>query len=142
MSARLIGRSDNGKTWKKLFTLETRTQRQLNRALHQVGSEYMDHTKNLMAEKKTGRIYNIRGIEHQASAPGEAPAILSGTLQRSIFYNARGHLQLVYGATAPYAAYLEDGTTIMEARPSLKRTIHEKRKETINGLRAAWSKRI
>lgn len=41
-------------------------------------------TSLILNGEKTGRIYRRRGVAHQASAPGEAPASDLGTLLRSI----------------------------------------------------------
>jgi HK97 gp10 family phage protein len=63
---------------------------------------------------KTGAVYG----KHQASAPGEAPASDTGNLARSIkvkFDLKQGWA--VVKATAPYAFWLEFGTTRMAPRP-------------------------
>lgn len=70
---------------------------------------------------KTGRIYPRRGIEHQASAPGEAPASDTGRLVNSIrtSYDV-AKLTAYISADANYAGYLEFGTQKMEPRPFLR----------------------
>lgn len=60
---------------------------------------------------KTGRIYRRRGVSHQASAPGEAPATDSGTLvnaRRIDRLTAQTAARLVF--TAEYAPHLEHGS--------------------------------
>jgi len=70
--------------------------------------------KKLAAEPpRTGRIYIYKGREHQASAPGEPPAPMSGKLRQSIT-----HTDVVWngdeasaevGSNRPYARRLEFG---------------------------------
>lgn len=75
---------------------------------------------------KSGRIYRRRGVEHQASAPGEPPASDVGTL-----VNAR-RIDLIPESlaarltfTAKHAVYLQFGTRRMEPRPWADRAINE-----------------
>lgn len=69
-----------------------------------------------MAEPKTGAI-DPRG--HQASAPGEAPAVDYGVLINSVQTDMiRDDLGLVYEGTE-YAAPLEYGTVHMAPRPHM-----------------------
>jgi hypothetical protein len=67
---------------------------------------------------KTGRIYRRRGVEHQASAPGESPASDSGRLvnSRTVEDFPGQHRSRLTFRTA-YALALEVGTQRMEARP-------------------------
>lgn len=94
------------------------------------------HGKMVTAELKkvittgtrTGRVYYRRGIAHQASAPGEAPASWTGRLANGFEYKAQRR-SLVIGSTAfsdgnaPYPKYLDEGTSRMEARPYFVSTI-------------------
>lgn len=80
----------------------------------------------ILSPPKTGRIYRRRGIAHQASAPGEAPASDTGNLVRN------REIQLIperYAARirlmAAYAIHLERGTIKMEPRPSISRALNE-----------------
>ena len=43
-----------------------------------------DTVQNLMEGRKSGNVYIIEGKRHQSSAPGEAPAILTGRLHDSV----------------------------------------------------------
>ena len=62
-----------------------------------------------MGEPKTGRIYDVGGVaEHQASAPGEAPAIDTGLLA-AIHTEPDGAAWVTY-TTAEYGAALEYGS--------------------------------
>lgn len=82
---------------------------------------------------RSGRFYRRPGggISYQASAPGQFPAFVTGTLQRGV----RGHVETGRGKITgfvavrgvKYAKFLEFGTSRMAARPFLRPTIHENR---------------
>lgn len=80
---------------------------------------------------KTGRVYKRGNVEHQASAPGEAPATDTGRLIGS-GRTAYDRVQLSGRVTFStiYAAALELGTQKMVARPFLRPSLAENR-ETI-----------
>lgn len=70
--------------------------------------------KRKLSGARTGRIYRIgrRGKVHQASAPGEAPASLTGKLRQSITHSIQWMGDNVFGevgTSVPYAAILEYG---------------------------------
>lgn len=75
----------------------------------------------VLSPPKTGRIYRRRGVEHQASAPGEAPASDTGRLAASIRtrYEDNYFTGIVVASTL-YASYLEFGTSRMEPRPYMR----------------------
>jgi phage gpG-like protein len=96
---------------------------------------YKKELDKLYRAPKSGHIYRVgktptkaqkaRGAtfrEHQASAPGEAPAIDTGALRRSVTHQivkegwARYRAKI--GSKLPYAAYLEFGTRYIEPRPA------------------------
>lgn len=81
---------------------------------------------------KTGRVYRIRGRNHQASAPGEAPANQTGKLVRSYNYNVHGPFQMEIGESVPYAGFLEEGTRRMKPRPHVLRAINETQGDAVN----------
>ncbi len=68
---------------------------------------------------RTGRVYFINGSAHQASAPGEAPANLTGKLAKSLNYDVHGVEEVQWGSTINYGRWLEEGTRKMRPRPSL-----------------------
>lgn len=85
---------------------------------------------------KTGRIYRRRGITHQASAPGEAPASDTGTLvnaRRTQLNEADVSGKLIF--TSRHAAPLEHGTRNMEARPFARRSLAETRDQVLAAIR-------
>lgn len=77
---------------------------------------------------KTGRTYRRRGVEHVASAPGEAPASDTGRLANSIRtqYKKDGLVGVVVASTS-YAARLEYGTVRMAARPYMRPALVNRR---------------
>lgn len=88
---------------------------------------------------KSGRVYRVSrtGRTHQASAPGEAPAILMSFLQDSILTTFPTAREGVIAIGAAYAPYLEYGTARMKPRPyiapAIKETIAEFKKPGIIG---------
>lgn len=82
-----------------------------------------------MREPKHGRTYVIKGKIHVASAPGEAPAILSGETQRSIQIRNIGlgaSAQITVGGAGKFLQY---GTRRMARRHMLIEEINERRGE-------------
>lgn len=74
--------------------------------------------RRINSPPKTGTVYTRRGIVHQASAPGEAPATDTGALVNSIdIFPNPSLLQVVVNVSAAYAAALEYGTVKMAPRP-------------------------
>jgi len=76
--------------------------------------------KTAMAEPKTGELYKRGKRMHQASAPGEAPAIDTGMLVNSISVTKEAPLRYAVTAAAEYAIHLEYGTHKMAARPFMR----------------------
>ena len=79
--------------------------------------------KMIQRGPKTGKVYK-RGKgqnlsrEHQASAPGEAPATDTGRLVSSVYYEKTGPREATIGSRLAYAAFLEFGTQAIAPRPS------------------------
>ena len=101
--------------------------RGIRSGLFEIGIENKKHLRGLILDKnKNGRIYHIKGKLHQASAPGEAPANLSGKLQRSVDFNVRGSSEMAFGEKEFYGKFLEDGTRKIKPRPHVGRTVKER----------------
>jgi len=91
-----------------------------------------DILSSMLSDPKTGETYKFGGKTHQASAPGESPAVFRGRLVKAIAYDIDGKkrvtLELGALAKAPHAKYLEFGTrkygfsfgSVMEPRPFLE----------------------
>lgn len=108
----------------------------IRNALFEIGRENVRHTRRLIRDpNKNGRIYRIKGRIHQASAPGEAPANLSGKLAKTMGYNVRGSKEMEFGDKEEYGKYLElgtknqDGSIRMKRRPHLEKTVDDRGNE-------------
>ena len=75
--------------------------------------------KESMMGPKSGRMYKVSrtGKQHQASAPGQAPAIDTGNLVNSIRHQRVGQENARTYTNTEYAAHLEFGTAKMAPRP-------------------------
>lgn len=96
------------------------------RALYNIGKENTRFARQLIIRgPKTGRLYRIKGRKrrHRASAPGEAPANLTGNLQKKVNFIVNGHDEMQFGDQAPYGLFLELGTRKMKPRPHLSTTV-------------------
>jgi len=113
----------NNRAKLSIKNLNDATSKSIRRAFYDLGKDLTKEAKNLIDSKpKSGRTYIKRigtkgqrlkkGISYIASAAGEAPAVVSGTLKRSLNFNVVGDkklqvgIDLHYGA-ATYAKYLE-----------------------------------
>jgi HK97 gp10 family phage protein len=82
----------------------------------------------IMDGPKTGRVYRRRGVEHQASAPGEAPASDTGNLANSADTQyEKANLLGRVNFSAEYGSDLEWGTENMEARPFARPALAEEK---------------
>lgn len=76
------------------------------------------------SKPKSGRLYRRgRTTVHQASAPGEPPAVDTGFLTNSIQVATPGPLTAEIQIPAEYAAYLELGTRRIAPRPYVQPAI-------------------
>lgn len=130
MSAKLSIKLDDA----RLKTLGAEAHRGLSRVVTEAASAVQAHAQDsIRSGPKTGRLYELGETEvsfttkggdavsftarkgqaakqHQASAPGEAPANEIGNLADSIFLHRTGDLAVEVVAPAEYAAALEFGT--------------------------------
>lgn len=82
-----------------------------------------------------------RGRWYTASAPGEAPAVLTGQLRNSIKYRIQGRglkIQGIVGSPLEKAPWLEFGTSKMAARPFLKNTYNHESSNIKRILGGTW----
>jgi phage gpG-like protein len=82
-------------------------------AVEDTAREIETNIKVGMMEPHSGRWYG----KHQASAPGEMPAIDTSALVNSIQVEPEGDLTQVVYTNQEYAVHLEYGTVRMAARP-------------------------
>jgi hypothetical protein len=96
--------------------------KQVRRSLYLSGKDLMVETRRLINEKpKHGKTYFVRLTKinsmgesktrvkkHVASAPYEAPAVLTGALRKSLDFHVCGYQQMYfYSRGVKYAKYLE-----------------------------------
>jgi HK97 gp10 family phage protein len=93
------------------------------------------NAKGSMSGPKSGRIYPRKGRKHQASAPGEAPAIDTGALVNSIEVIKNSELSATVGSNMEYAAILEFGGVRMAPRPWLGPAFESVRDQFQAGMR-------
>lgn len=116
---------------KKIGRISEDTRRGIRRAFYLLGRDLAKAAKqSIIRGPKTGRLYRIKGRKnrHRASAPGEAPANLSGNLQKSIDFVVRGSNQMTFGAgneLVDYAGHLELDTKNIEGRQYLIKAIED-----------------
>ena len=91
--------------------------------------------KESMAGPKSGRIYPRSSGEHQASAPGEAPAIDTGALVNSVGMEMVSSLTAQVGTDKEYGLYLEYGTARVAARPWLTPAVEQERDGFVEAMR-------
>lgn len=113
--------------------IEQRAERAVDDTLTDFGRALLEE----FSEPKSGRVYKRQGRDHQASAPGEPPAIDEAQLIASFEFKKETAYRAVVsigGTRAPYAVYLEYGTAHMAARPFWGKAI-----ETV---RPAYNERV
>lgn len=91
--------------------------------LERRGIKIEGRAKELASTPGAGRVYRRRGVEHQASAPGQPPAPDTGQLRASITHSAGEDDQSVFvdvGTNLATGRFLEEGTQHMDARPFLR----------------------
>jgi hypothetical protein len=92
----------------------------IDRALERNAYSILARSQIKMATgAKTGRIYKRGSVLHQASAPGEAPAVDTGALLNSGFVKRQGIADFGIGFSAEYAWILEEYKDRPFVAPSL-----------------------
>ena len=92
--------------------------------------------KSIQTGSKSGvmyQMYNPRR-EHRASAPGQAPASDTGNLVSKIIVKQKTKNITNVESNANYSAYLEYGTSKMEARPFMLPAFEKSKKPIINAV--------
>lgn len=83
---------------------------------------------------KSGRLYKRGNIVHQASAPGEAPAVDTGNLINSIRARRITAMAWEVIVRAAYGSILEFGGRKMAARPFMVPALIKERARFINAM--------
>ena len=126
---------NNKKNILRIVGLKLKTETAIRAALHTIGQSHVVHARMLMDKSKSGKQYKINWVSHTASAPGEAPASVTGSLKKSIDYTVGANRSLTFGYRSrsgmkPYGKHLEFGTPTIEPRPNIFETAKDKREET------------
>lgn len=90
--------------------------------------------KNEMRAPKSGRMYRRGSRTHQASAPGQAPAVDLGQYINSIQVENVTDLTSKVGTNTEYAMALEFGSRRVAPRPVWRPVIEKMRKPFIEAL--------
>lgn len=90
--------------------------------------------KNEMRAPKSGRLYRRGSRTHQASAPGQAPAVDLGQLINSVQVENVSELTSKVGTNTEYAYGLEFGSRRVAARPVWRPVIEKLRQPFIAAL--------
>lgn len=109
--------------------------RAIDRICEDTALEIHARSQMSMYGPKHGRIYVRRGRIHQASAPGEAPAVDTGHLVTSVITRrvALADYETSYGAK--YAAMLEYGTRRILPRPFVRPAINAVARKFFEAIR-------
>jgi hypothetical protein len=97
----------------RIPVITSRLDARAGRVVRQTIAEIEARIKISFSEAKHGVVYG----EHQASAPGEAPAIDQGTLASSVQSYMETEHRGGVGVGAEHGPHLELGTSNMEPRP-------------------------
>lgn len=96
--------------------------------------------KDLLSGSRSGRVYG----GHQASAPGEPPAVLTGTLKNSIRAVAEGDGAMVWMVRVgtEYGAILEFGSAKIAPRPFMRPAAEATSKKVTEVFKEAFQELI
>ena len=83
--------------------------------------------KASMLAEKSGALYRRGKVTHQASAPGEAPAVDTRQLVGSIVTERLAPMRHAVNANTEYAIHLEYGTRNMAPRPFMRPALERSR---------------
>lgn len=92
-------------------------------AMKQLGVEAVSEMKQILSQPGQGRVYTRGSVEHQASAPGDPPAVDRGLYRASWDWAVRRAgviFELLLGTDDERGPWLEFGTSDMEPRPHLR----------------------
>lgn len=126
------------------------------KAVLRAGLILQDEIKKTLKQPGRGRLYKSRGVTsklarkgtkkrarqmHQASAPGDPPAVDTGYLRASVVLNPQADGSVKVGPAAEYAAALEYGTVRPKVGIGARRGPSVNRKHLANVLRKASASR-
>jgi len=120
--------------WSKFTLLEKQVEPRAAKIIEQGAQTMVTDMKDAIESgPKTGRLYRRGNVEHQASAPGEAPATDIGTLANSLVVKRVAKLtREIWGIL--YGFWLEFGTTTLLPRPFVRPAVDKNRDKLIADL--------
>lgn len=122
-----------------LGKLSKDAEKRVDAAVQATGLEVRgDIVKRIQRGPATGRVYG----NHQASAPGEAPATDTGRLVNSTVYKREGRISASVGSDLAYAAMLEFGTSKIDPRPAWIPALEDAKPKYIKRLEKALGESI
>ena len=133
------GFPDNAISFRSIVDLGKNTKAGIRATFFEVGKDLMTtFNQQVLAKNKGGRLYIRvdkagRRRRHIASAAGQSPANRTGFYRRSAGY-LNQTTQLLFGASAPYAGFLEVGTLHMKARPGLGNAVAKNERNILRDL--------
>jgi phage gpG-like protein len=119
-----------------LLNLAGDVQAEIGRAVMKLALELEADIKSQMAEGKSGAVYKRGSGTHQASAPGEAPAIDTGAYVNSIQTTETKDGAEV-GTNMEYGPFLEFGTGRIAKRPHFTPAVERIERKIPEGIGAA-----
>ena len=136
MSVKIEGLAE---TIQALYAKEKTLESKIDVAIRSGAVKVLNETQSLMKQStKSGTEYKRGSKTHTSSAPGQAPAVDTGTLVRSIqsLKSIYGDGWLV-GTSIEYGKHLEFGTKNMSARPWLIPALEKHRKAVYTSIQKA-----
>lgn len=130
----------------KIHSLDKNVKQGIRKGFYFAGKSLVKESIKLINTKpKSGRFYRVGvGIggkalknirTHQASAAGEAPAVITGRLRRNTDFLVHASNFIEFGNKLDYGKFLEVGTSKMAKRPYLQPAIKNDAKNTTNYIR-------
>lgn len=115
-------------------TIQAQVRPAVSRVVRKTAFDLEAEVKNEMRGPKSGRLYRRGSRTHQASAPGQAPAVDFGQLINSIQVEHVSDTTSKVGTSIEYAMPLEFGSRRVAARPVWRPAIEKLREPFIAAL--------
>lgn len=130
----MSGKYFDGCIEKVVATSIDKVNKQVLSRAHRISNELRNSELQVMSGQRSGRIYRKPHSKatYQASAPGEPPAVRTGTLRRSFNPGVEGTpsgksytVKSFIKTDLKYATYLENGTSRTAPRPFKERILEK-----------------
>lgn len=132
---------ENRKAFLVINTADHKTWRAVRQTFYHMGKAIFDDAKTLIKRgPRGGKVYKFKGRTIRASASGEPPQRITGTLRKSLDFVVKGSDYLEVGAHADYASFLELGTSKMGKRPFLQTAVDKNKSKIENIVRTEYQR--